>query len=163
LNLPNWAITLVIVLLAVGFPVALLFAWIQHLAPGGPLEQAKTNRLDWILAAGLAGGILLLIYERIAPPAAPLTSQQNRVEGAKTAAASPATAISVAVLPFANMSGDESQKFFSDGMTEEITSALAKVPDLRVVARTSAFQINQQNRDIQDIARQLHATHVIEG
>ena len=61
------------------------------------------------------------------------------------------------------MSGDARQEFFSDGMTEEITSALAKVPDLRVVARTSAYQFKAQNRDIQSIGQQLHASHFIEG
>ena len=67
------------------------------------------------------------------------------------------------MLPFVNLSSDKEQEFFSDGMTEEITAALAKVPDLRVVARTSAFQFKGQNRDIQSIGQQLHATHLIEG
>src|SRR5262249_45165683 len=67
------------------------------------------------------------------------------------------------VLPFANLSGDPGQDFFSDGTTEEITAALAKVPDLRVVARTSAFQFQGQNRDIHAIGQQLHVTHLIEG
>ena len=62
-----------------------------------------------------------------------------------------------------NLSSDKEQEFFSDGMTEEITSALAKVPNLRVVARTSAFEFKGQNRDVQTIAQALHATHVIEG
>jgi TolB-like protein len=71
--------------------------------------------------------------------------------------------ISIVVLPFANLSGDAGQDFFSDGITEEITAALANIPGLRVVARTSAFQFRAQNRDIQSIGRQLHATHFIEG
>src|SRR5262249_55236284 len=71
--------------------------------------------------------------------------------------------ISLVVLPFANMSGDASQEFFSDGMTEEITSALAKIRDLRVVGRTSAFQFKGQNQDLRTIGQQLHATHLIEG
>jgi TolB-like protein len=61
------------------------------------------------------------------------------------------------------MSGDPEQEFFSDGITEEITATLAKIPDLKIVARTSAFQFKAQNRDIQSIGRQLHATHLIEG
>src|SRR4029077_1085500 len=82
---------------------------------------------------------------------------------ARAAAASPIGVISLAVLPFVNLSSDKEQEFFSDGITEEITAALAKVPDLRVVARTSAFQFKAQNRDIQGIGQQLHATHLIEG
>jgi TolB-like protein len=67
------------------------------------------------------------------------------------------------VLPFTNLSSDPEQEFFSDGMTEEITSALARVPDLRVVARTSAFEFKGQNRDVRTIGGQLGATHLIEG
>src|SRR6185436_19043041 len=81
----------------------------------------------------------------------------------RSAAADPQNAISLAVLPFANLSGDANQEFFSDGMTEEITSALAKVPDLRVVARTSAYEFKGKNINIKTMGEQLGATHVIEG
>ena len=67
------------------------------------------------------------------------------------------------MLPFANVSGDASQEFFSDGMTDEITTALAKVPDLRVVARTSAFQFKGEKKDMRAIGQALGATHLIEG
>src|SRR6185436_3008978 len=71
--------------------------------------------------------------------------------------------VSIVVLPFANLSGDASQEFFSDGMTEEITSALAKVAGLNVVARTSAFEFKGQNRDVRAIGQSLGTTHLIEG
>ena len=71
--------------------------------------------------------------------------------------------VSVAVLPFLNLSGDPSQEYFSDGMTEEITSALAKVADLKVVARTSAFQFKGENKDLRAVGQALGATDVIEG
>ena len=61
------------------------------------------------------------------------------------------------------MSQDESQEFFSDGITEEITAALAKVPDLRVLARTSAFEFKGQNHNIRTIGEALGASHLIEG
>jgi TolB-like protein len=61
------------------------------------------------------------------------------------------------------LSSDPEQEFFSDGITEEITAALAKIPDLRVVARTSSFQFKAENRDVQGIGQKLHATHYIEG
>src|SRR4029077_2746295 len=90
-------------------------------------------------------------------------TEQASVSAARSAAASPRGAISLAVLPFTNLSGDSSQEFFSDGMTEEITTALAKVPDLRVVGRTSAFQYKGQNQDLRAIGQSLNATHLIEG
>src|SRR5262249_24330935 len=71
--------------------------------------------------------------------------------------------VSIAVLPFANLSGDASQDFFSDGMTEEITATLSQIGDLRVVGRTSAFQFKGASGDIHAIGQQLHATHLIEG
>ena len=78
-------------------------------------------------------------------------------------AATPTSAIALAVLPFANLSSEPDQEFFSDGLTDEITSALAKVPDLEIVARTSAFEFKGQNRNIRTIGEQLGATHLIEG
>src|SRR5215510_8065430 len=158
LNLPNWVATSVIVVLALGFPVALIFAWIHQLAPAdGATARAKASGLDWVLAGGLGIVILLIGYQELAP------SRQTGVDAAKQAALSPGAAVSLAVLPFANLSGDPSQEFFSDGITEEITAALARVPDLRVVARSSAYQFRDQNRDIQSIGQQLRATHFIEG
>ena len=81
----------------------------------------------------------------------------------RAAAADPASAISIAVLPFLNLSGDADQEFFSDGMTEEITSALAMVPDLKVVARTSAFQFKGEKNDMRAVGKALNATHLVEG
>jgi TolB-like protein len=73
------------------------------------------------------------------------------------------SAVSIAVLPFANVSTDPSQEFFSDGMTDEIAEALAKVPDLRIVARSSAYTFKNQNQQARAIGRALGATHLIEG
>jgi len=71
--------------------------------------------------------------------------------------------VTLAVLPFANMSGDTAEEFFSDGMTEEVNGTLSNVSGLRVIARRSAFQFKNQNRDVRQIARLLGASHVIEG
>src|SRR6185295_5586598 len=109
--------------------------------------------------------ILLVSYQQLASSRGTETTQgqQSGVAAARVASATPATAVSIAVLPFVNLSGDATQEFFSDGMTEEITAALAKISDLRVVARTSAFEFKGQNRDMQAIGQALRATHLIEG
>ena len=80
-------------------------------------------------------------------------------------ASSPAQHVAprVAVLPFVNLSGDPKQEFFSDGITEEITSALAKVPGLTVIGRTSAFQFKGENKDMRAIGQALGANNLIEG
>jgi TolB-like protein/tetratricopeptide (TPR) repeat protein len=127
----------------IGKQAALDFRWLAPVA---------------MAAAALIAAIALISYRELAPSNVP-----SGPEAERAAAASDATAISIAVLPFLNLSGDASQEFFSDGMTEEITATLARIPDLKVVARTSAFQFKGQNRDIQSIGQQLHATHLIEG
>jgi len=85
---------------------------------------------------------------------------------ATRAAAAPETkksAKSIAVLPFANMSGDPENEYFSDGLAEELINALAALPDLRVAARTSAFQFRGRTGDVREIGRQLSVDHVLEG
>src|SRR5262245_52081854 len=161
LNLPNWAISLVIVLLSVGFPIALIFAWVLALNAGETPAQAKTGTADWVLAAIAVVFLGMFAYQQLLPSRA-IVAAQTGLEAARQAASAPA-GISGVVLPFANMSGDASQEFLSDGMTQEITSALAKVPDLRVVGRTSAFQFKGQSQDLRAIGQSLAATHLIEG
>jgi TolB-like protein len=160
LNIPNWVVSSVIVLLAIGLPVALLFCWIHQLAPGSGTLQVKTNRLDWILAGGLAAVIALILYQQLAPSTNP---QQTAVEVAKPAATSLVGGISIAVLPFTNLSGDPAQEFFSDGISEEIMTALSKIQGLTVLARASAFEFKGQNRNISAIGQALNARYLIEG
>src|SRR5262249_55403757 len=100
---------------------------------------------------------------RVRLDATPGTTTQNEEAVVRATPAARTEIVSIAVLPFINMSGDPGQEFFSDGMTEEITSVLAKVPNLRVVGRTSAFQFKGQNKDLTAIGQALHATHLIEG
>jgi TolB-like protein len=162
LRLPDWAATFVVVLLIAGFPVALLFCWIQHLPVDGASSAVKTRNQDWLLIGALALVLIFLGYQQIALSLRETTAQAG-VDAAREAAASPRGTISVAVLPFTNLSSDPEQEFFSDGMTEEITSALARVPDLRVVARTSAYEFKGKNINIKTMGEQLGATHLIEG
>src|SRR5262245_62015621 len=93
LKLPEWAATLVVVLIAVGFPIVLLFCWVQHLPADGAAQQPKTNRLDWILVSGLAAVVLLIAYQQLMPNVATTAQQQTGVDASKAAANSPAGAI----------------------------------------------------------------------
>jgi TolB-like protein len=162
LDLPPWVARAFLLLLVIGLPIALLFIWMRELAPAdAAAPRAAVSKIDYVLIGALVVVLLFMGYQQIAPSSE--APRQAGVDAAKEAAASPRAGISLAVLPFANLSGDPSQEFFSDGITEEITAALARVPDLRVVARTSAYQFRDQNRDIQSIGQQLRATHFIEG
>jgi TolB-like protein/DNA-binding SARP family transcriptional activator len=123
------------------------------------LQKVNRRKIGW-LAGGLAGAAALAIAlfalgHSLAP--APTGRPPTVV------AATPTNAIALAVLPFANLSSEQDQEFFSDGLTEEITSALARIPDLIVVARGSASQFKGERRDLRAIGQSLGATHVIEG
>jgi TolB-like protein/DNA-binding SARP family transcriptional activator/cytochrome c-type biogenesis protein CcmH/NrfG len=131
-------------------------------SPAVPVVVSKVQKrtVGWV-AGGLAAmaAIAILLFVSVAPSTDPAATGQP----ATVVAATPTSAIALAVLPFANLSTERDQEFFSDGLTDEISSALAKVPDLRLVARTSAFEFKGQNRNIRMIGEQLGATHLIEG
>ncbi len=124
-------------------------------------SQSKARTWGWIVAGGLAAAFAVFVLLRVATPGPAVAPQPP--PAATSEAASTTTRISIAVLPFTNLSGDPKQEFFSDGITEEITTALAKMPDLRVVGRTSAYQFKGEGKDLRAIGRSLNATHLIEG
>lgn len=157
LRLPEWTGSLVVVLLLAGFPIALLFAWIHDrpLSDPGAVAPA-TTKLDWMLLGGIVLVVAGYFYE--------LVSGGAPVEPATSAPVATAPGgISLAVLPLANLSGDAEQEFLSDGLTDEITSALARVASLRVVGRSSAFQFKGQGKDLRAIGQALGATYLIDG
>ena len=159
-ELPPWIARAVVLLLIVGFPITLLIAWMRELAPAdGATVRAATGKLDWALMGALVAVLGAVLYQQLAFSPGVRMAQQASVT---PAAATPA-GISIAVLPFANVSGDASREFFSDGMTDEISGTLAKVADLHVIARSSAFQFKGQNQDVRAVGQALGASHLIEG
>jgi TolB-like protein len=170
LGLPAWFGKAVIVLLAAGFPLAVIFAWAFEMTPEGvkltaniPESQSiasKTGRkLDYVILGGLALAIVLIVGDRLMPEKAV----------APDAAATPAPAVaapaaSIAVLPFADLSPDADQQYFSDGIAEEILNVLARIEGLKVASRTSSFAYKSQSAmGIPAIARELGVRHVLEG
>lgn len=144
----------ILVVLVVGFPITLILSWFYEITPAGisrepdvDTEQAVTHvsgrRSDVIIISILCAAVILFAYDKwwTGPP----------------------PEHSIAVLPFANMSGDPEQQYFSDGVSEELLNVLAKIPDLLVVARTSSFQFRGEDRDIIDIGEQLNVGLVLEG
>src|SRR5215469_7896497 len=159
---PHAVTRLSMLVLILGVPLAMVFAWYH-----GERASRGFSRAEFSILATLLLGVSILFYAFVQPTtrtvAAAAPVQEASVTAARTAAASPKGAISVAVMPFANLSGDKDQEFFSDGMTDEISGALAKIPDLSVVARSSSFAFKGKNQDARAIGQQLHATHLIEG
>jgi adenylate cyclase len=160
LGVPAWAHRMVIVTLALGFPVALALGWAYDVTPGGirrtrsAPRRAAPPRLQGPLRVGVAAAMLLLIGG--AAGVAALRMIDARAVAAEYGA-------SIAVLPFVNLSGDPEQEYFSDGITEELLSAIARVGSLRVPARTSSFSFKGENQPIGRIAEALGVEHILEG
>jgi hypothetical protein len=160
LQLPDWTTTLITVLLIMGFPVALVIAWAFELTPEGIKRETAVDpaesithvtgrKLDFAIIGLLAVAVVYFAVDKFV------------LEQAEVTAESVAREKSIAVLPFANMSGDPDQEFFSDGISEELLNVLAKVKELRVISRTSAFAFKGTNTSVPEIANAgifLHAS-----
>jgi TolB-like protein len=160
---PHAVVRFSMLLLVLGLPLVTTLAWYHGALASRRFTQAELSILSALLVIGS-----LLFYALVQPSAEVAAGPKPAVEqasvvAARAASASIGNAISIAVLPFANVSSDADQEYFSDGMTDEIAGALAKIPDLRVVGRTSAFQYKKRDADLRAIGKALGATHLIEG
>ena len=166
LGFPEWIAPLVTTLVLIGFPLALIFAWAFELTPDG-IEKSKDititesvtkstgKKLNVIIISALSLLVILLLVERfVFAPIDKSNSTNNIVKVSEQ---------SVAVLPFADLSENKDQDWFSDGLTEEILNSLAQLPELKVTSRTSAFQFKGKDIDISKIADTLGVAHVVEG
>ena len=160
LEIPNWAIRLVIMLIVIGFPIALVIAWAFELTPEGlkrtevadELPKKSARSYAWIYVVIVAGviSVSLFFFGRYSA-----TSKQSR------SAELPAK--SIAVLPFENLSGNPENAYFTDGIQEEILMRLAKIADLKVVSRTSTVRYKRSPDSLREIATQLGVANVLEG
>jgi TolB-like protein/Tfp pilus assembly protein PilF len=158
-DIPNWAVRLVVLLLVIGFPIALVLAWAFELTPEGlkrteaaDRETVKRSRnKGWIyvviIAATLSAGLFFV----------------GRYTAPKASVISESPAKSIAVLPFENLSRDPDNAYFTEGVQEEILTRLAKVSDLKVISRTSTQRFKSAPEDLRQIAKQLGVMHVLEG
>lgn len=164
---PAWVLRVFILVLLLGFPIALVMAWMFEVTPDGLKRDAApfgTKRM--LVIASVLALLAFAWYFRGQPTVRDSAIPAGEVGAVKAPPAqAPATpqAKSIAVLPFVNMSADPAQEFFSDGIAEELLNRLAQFPDLKVAARTSAFQFKGKNLDIASIGRQLKVAHVLEG
>lgn len=166
LRLDDSALTVMLVLLALGFVPVVIFAWIYELTPEGVKRESEIDRSQSITAHTghrlnitivllLVAALGLFAYESfIAGDAAP---QQAAVPAAQTGERS------IAVLPFADMSAEGDQAYFGDGIAEELLNVLAQVEGLKVAARTSSFKFRGDDHDIGEIGNALNVATVLEG
>lgn len=174
LLLPQWIHSAVALLLILGFPVALLFAWAFELTPEGlkkekdidrsqPATGNASRKFDFITIGLFAIALIYFAYDKFV-----LDPQRDvvLVESVRQQNASAMPEIadrSIAVLAFANMSDDSSNEYFSEGLSEELLNLLVKIPELRVAARTSSFSYKGTNTRIAQIGEELNVAYILEG
>ena len=162
LNLPDWFDTVVVIFLAIGFPIAILFAWAFEMTPDGIRAtrsgesgdiQLVSNKLDYALI-----GALMIVA---------VSTSWNQF-GFQTDQGNPSSASipidkSIAVLPFADMSPDGDQEYFGDGIAEELLNELTNLDGLTVAGRTSSFSFKGRDDDIRGIGEALNVSLILEG
>jgi TolB-like protein len=165
LHLPGWVNTVLAFFLILGFPIALFFAWAFEVTPEGLKKEKDVDRsqsithvtgrkLDFIIIGVLVVAVILFAVDKfVLSPLSDSTLESTVTEGHP----------SIAVLPFVNMSSDPEQEYFSDGLSEEILNLLAKIPDLKVIGRTSSFAFKGKNEDLRGIGDALDVKTVLEG
>jgi TolB-like protein len=187
LQLPEWSVTLVIALLSLGFPVVLFFAWAFEYTPEGLKKEKDIDRsesithmtgrkLDYVIIGMLLVAVSYFGIDRfVFEPARNAAQQRDHsdrlaaaVEEGRKAAATEQAAVapndkSIAVLPFVNMSDDAGNEYFSDGISEELLNLLSKIPELRVISRSSAFSYKGKDLKLAQVAAELNVAHILEG
>jgi TolB-like protein/tetratricopeptide (TPR) repeat protein len=148
---PPWVLRVFILVTMLGFPIALVLAWAFDRTPDGVKAELRTRASVGVYLGAAALVALALGWY--------FKGQPSYRAGDIPASSGP----SVAVLPFANMSGKPDEDYFSDGMTEELLNVLAKIPKLNVAARTSVFEFKGKGGDVREIGRKLGVSHIVEG
>src|SRR2546421_12943699 len=163
-EVPNWAVRLVVLLIVIGFPIALVIAWAFELTPEGlkrtevadaaPAPRSRSRAWVYVvlIAGALSGGLFFL---------GRFTAQTPRQSEAATG--STISNKSIAVLPFDNLSRDPDNAYFASGIQDEIITRLAKIADLKVISRTSTQQYQSKPGNLFEIAKQLGVANILEG
>jgi TolB-like protein/Flp pilus assembly protein TadD len=178
-GVPDWGVRFVVIVFALGFVPALIISWVYELTPEGlkrendvvrdaSITHLTAKRLDVFTIGLIVVALAFILADRlwlspgieqqITTPAEVVTDTAQTSEPEHQYPPN-----SIAVLPFVNMSDDVSNEYFSDGISEELLNLLAKIPELRVIARTSSFSYKGKDVKIADMARELNVAHVLEG
>ncbi len=165
---PPYFLKTILIIIAIGFPILLAFSWVYDLTPEGIKKTSKTNhtvsispkinhRLNRVIIAFLSIAVLLLLVNQFKD--GPIHNEGK----AKSAKINQGNETSIAVLAFSDLSPDHDQEYFSDGISEELLNLLSKIPELKVISRTSSFSYKGKNVTIEQIGEELNVTHILEG
>jgi len=177
---PPWVFNVILLVIAIGFPMILLFAWAFELTPEGlkrerevdrsqSITQVTSRKLDFMIIGVMALALVYFAYDKFVVSSGRDTAMVEATTEtvAEQTVQEPVAAMdeekSIAVLPFVNMSSDPEQDYFADGISEEILNTLAKVSELKVAGRTSSFAFKGKNEDLFEIGKVLRVNHILEG
>src|SRR5438034_2712926 len=173
LDIPNWAIRLVILVTALGFPIALIIAWAFELTPEGIRRTEDADAAGqrsrggiWMALVVTAAALSLGLFFLGRYSAGNARSQNPASHGSGAASSEAVTAVpekSVAVLPLLNESGDPKDEYFSDGLSEELIAALAQINGLKVIGRSSSFRFKDRHEEPKAIGEKLGVSTLLEG
>src|SRR5437870_353509 len=163
-NAPQWAMQIVILILVVGFPIALAFSWAFEITPEGIVRESEVTADEsithhtgrkivalTIVLAVVATGLLIFQFIR-ARSTSSLSTNASSISNK-----------SIAVLPFENLSDDKSSAYFADGIQDEILTKLASIADLKVISHTSTAKYKSKPEDLKTVSQQLGVANVLEG
>jgi TolB-like protein/Flp pilus assembly protein TadD len=160
-GIPNWAVRLIVLVLVIGYPIALIFSWVFEMTPEGIKRtddvvpnEAPTHgtgrKLDLLIIGVLLAVITIMIFRGVHPYVSPSVSSVSEK--------------SIAVLPFENLSANQENAYFANGVQNEILTNLAKIADLKVISHTSVMQYKSGTaRNLREIGQQLGVVHLLEG
>jgi len=170
------AVRITTIVLAIGLIPTLVFAWAFELTPEGLKKEKDVDRsdsitpqtgkkLDRLIMVVLALALGYFAFDKfvLSDSREATIVEQARQEGRSEALVESYGDKSIAVLPFLNMSADQEQEYFSDGLSEELLNLLSKIPELRVISRSSAFSFKGKDLELPEIARRLNVAHILEG
>ena len=180
---PDWLPRAIVIMLAVGFLPVMIFSWVFELTPEGLKREKHVDpdesimpdtgrRIDRLIMVILALALGYFGFDKfVLAPRREAAAQQHeseavaeaRKQGGADALVQSYGDKSIAVLPFVDMSTGKDQESFADGISEELLNLLAKIPQLRVIARTSSFSFKGKDTAVADIAKALSVAHVLEG
>jgi TolB-like protein len=155
LGVPTWVTTMVVTLIIIGFPVTVVVSWIYQWTPAGIMTEQEADAAGYTEPIGIGRQIDFVIIVLLVIAVGWLVYDKTIV--------APVLENSIAVLPFVNMSDDPGNEYFSEGMSEEILNLLARIPELKVIARTSSFSFKGKNEDVRSIGKALGVKTVLEG
>ncbi len=145
---PAWIMQVLVFTAALGFPLALVLAWFYDLTPEGlrvtsdlsadDAVKFTARKLDFAIIGALALALVFVVVDQYFIEEDSTSSIDEKIK-------------SVAVLPFVNMSDDPANRYFGDGLSEEILNKLTRVPSLKVIARTSSFTFREEDADVREI------------